>query len=193
MSDLPTIHVLQGGPETGIAFQVALDPFEGSQPFIPASHAGELEAKIVSLKGTVEVLTKEIEAGHRAEADFKQALEKAGAKIEALEGKMEALANSHAALTDERDDLKSQRDAMRANVPLDEQLLGHMAMQGIAKSHDAYKAQKWAERDREVAVALLRVAREYGHYFTGKGGLSAWHHFAVVQESNIDAVLMGGK
>lgn len=66
-----------------------------------------------------------------------------------------------AALTDERDDLKAQRDAMRANVPLDEQLLAHMAVTGIAKSHDAHKAQKRAEAERDEARTALAALKRH--------------------------------
>lgn len=71
----------------------------------------------------------------------------------------DALQAQVAALTDERDDLKAQRDAMRADVPVDEQLLGHLAMTGIAKSHDAYKVQKRAEAERDAARAEAEALR----------------------------------
>lgn len=87
-----------------------------------------------------------------------------------------------AALTDERDDLKAQRDAMRADVPVDEQLLGHLAMTGIAKSHDAYKAQKRAEVERDEALSKLAAERERSGDAEARYTTSIRAHEATAQE-----------
>lgn len=50
MADLPTIHVLRGDADAGIMYQVSIDPFAGSEPYVPESALLESQAALAAAR-----------------------------------------------------------------------------------------------------------------------------------------------